>query len=493
MRIFIYSLIIVFLTLNQELLNSSEPPEKASTSIEFNQLAFPPTAKVISKNQGCFQKEIIEDETALLSADINYALENGGPITRYFLTKFLEDPYLRDVYSGVIPGLHIIVDSRIHALKQGEYPGLPGWHTDFIERVSPTNMELDYSKFNPAVKIYIVNFSDHPKGVSNTEYLTDGVSLTLPEKHVYKSLNTQISSMPRINSRQVADGEILSMDQYSLHRISPAHQDGLRGFIRLAVFHDLTTTIFQDRAQNCTRNYVQTFLTMPGAISLKNSSQNQTLKKAYYFVPKIKSVDSDELTEIQRVLTVSEINKEPMLVNCDLDYALQVGGPITRKFIKAIQQQIEEKDLGKVKVNTRIHMLMKDQYSDIPLYTDVSLWRSGAPFAEIIHPGEKGVHFLLLLSSNENGVSEIEFCKEDHDLTMELSPSLDSMENLINGAAKATERLKDNKVVCFENGTLHRALPAHASGWRLSLLVSVDSSPAENKIVRQIYTYADGV
>ena len=438
-----------------------------TASLQGEEITFPPTAKVISKNQGCFPKEMIEKEPDLLAADLDYALANGGPITQYYLTKFLESSYLKDAYSGILPGLHVIVDTRIHALKKGEYPGISGWHTDFIERVSPTNMELDYSKFNPSVKIYIVNFSDHPKGVSNTEYLTSEVRLALPEKQVYTSIDRQINAMTALNALQVSDGEILAMDQYSLHRVRPAHQEGLRGFIRIAVLHNLASTIFQDRPQNATRKQIQSYL----EVDLKNNSQNQLLGHSY--AAAMQPIFCDETAEIQRVLSISEINDEPMLVNCSLEYALQAGGPITRKFIKAIHKLIDKEELCKVKVNTRMHMLMKDQYSDIPLFPDLPLWRSGAPFEEILHPGGKGKHFLLLLSTHENGVSEIEFCRGPHHCE--------------------TEKWGDKKIMYFENGTLSRSLPAHNSGWRLSLLITIDSNPVENKIVRQTRVYTPSI
>jgi hypothetical protein len=299
--------------------------------------------------------------------------------------------------------------------------------------------------------------------------------------------------MSGLNATQVSDGEILSMDQYSLHRIRPAHHDGLRGFIRVAVLHNLASTIFQDRPQNGRRKQIQSYLKISSEIDLKNSSQNRFLRNSYDFVPSMKPIFSDETTEIQRILSISEINDEPMLVNCSLEYALQTGGPITRKFIMAIHKLIDKEELCKVKVNTRIHMLMKDQYSDIPLYPDLPLWRSSAPFEEIIHPSKRGMHFLLLLSTNENGVSEIEFCRSPHHLRIESIPSLDGIEKLINLTSNETEKLGDKKIVCFENGTLCRSLPAHNSGWRLSLLITIDSSPVENKIVRQTRVYTERI
>ncbi|MCH9632826.1 MAG: hypothetical protein S4CHLAM6_11690 [Chlamydiae bacterium] len=479
---------LVNVTSNQ--LDPSESlAQNISEQLDCYKLTFLPSAKIISKNKGLFSTETIKKETDFYAADFDFALTNADPITRYFLLKFLEEPYLKKIYDNKIPRLHLIVDSRIHSLEKGEYPGIPGWHTDFIERMSLTNLELNYSRFNPEVKVYIVNFSDHPKGVSNTEFLTSEVNLVLPKKNVYISIDQQIQSKLTIHTSQVSDGEILMMDQHSLHRISPAHNQGTRGFIRVAVLHDLPSTIQHDKPQNVQKGQVQSYIKASSIQALKNKSENQPLNNTYYFTPNVESIN--EINEIQKVLSTSEINNEPMLVNCSLEHGLKVGGPITQKFITAVQQLLTEKEMVKAKVNIRIHRLMKDHYPSMYHYPDVPLWRSGIPFDKKIHPKEDGKHFLLFLSDHENGVSAIKFYKNPCHLKIKTASSTHQIKKP--AFATQTEKINDKTLICFKNSTLHRALAAHNSGWRLCLMVNIDSTLAENKVDTHSKIYIDGI
>jgi hypothetical protein len=65
----------------------------------------------------------IKREPMLHRATAQFALENGGPLTRSFLLS------LQLAWSA-----DILVDSRVHMLMPGMWPCIPGWHHDDVPR-----------------------------------------------------------------------------------------------------------------------------------------------------------------------------------------------------------------------------------------------------------------------------------------------------------------------------------------------------------------------
>lgn len=61
--------------------------------------------------------------------------------------------------------------------------------------------------------------------------------------------------------------------------------------------------------------------------------------------------------------TDEQIKNEPMFFNCDLDFAYEKGGIITKDFIDALPSDWNKSD---VVFDSRIHMLMKGWYPCIP-------------------------------------------------------------------------------------------------------------------------------
>jgi len=91
------------------------------------------------------------------NADLNYAYQKGGKITKSFIDN-LPDEWLNNV----------VFDSRIHMLMPKWYPAIPGWHHDDVPRPTiPTGQHFitagqpDYD--NPRYK------SEHIMGLVNAE------------------------------------------------------------------------------------------------------------------------------------------------------------------------------------------------------------------------------------------------------------------------------------------------------------------------------------
>lgn len=271
---------------------------------------FPATARKVGMVWSLFTADQIRKEPALFSADLPYALQNGGPITHAVLNELMKIPSVQNAANGDLPGHHVIIDTRIHELQMGEYPAIPGLHTDFVERSASTNMQPDYRLITPSVKTYIVNLSDHVGGVSNTEYIKDAISLNIPTENVYMNLDEQIRGKLNVQSAKVTDGDILQMDQLSLHRATPAHTAGMRYFLRLGILHNLSTTILQKSPPNELRRHSHYYL------STDQTPYEKTPTKSH----------SKIIGNLSPVYSVEEIKKEPILSRLDSLFLLQMAG-----------------------------------------------------------------------------------------------------------------------------------------------------------------------
>ncbi len=424
---------------------------------ELNDYLFPATAKKEIKIWDNFTTEQILAEPSLFSADLPYAYYKGGPVTSRVLQEMRKIPDVWAVFTGKVTNHHIIIDSRVHNLKKGDYPAIPGWHTDFAERTLSSSMQPDYFKITPTVKVYIVNLSNQEKGVSNTEIIAEPVKLNIPEVNVYQSLDDQIKKL-KPKKIKVCDGEIIGMDQLSLHRATKTHQSGVRFFLRLAILHNLSTTILQATPQNEVRNQLHIFREMP-----KQSAQSGSLPTLVTF-PSI-------LYYITHRQSIKNIKEEPILINANFNFAYSKSGSITIDFLNRIKDHpMIGENLNSVIINTRVHMLMKGQYPDL------SGWQTSAPFEEnsVANKNHKTHHFIAFVSNKPNGVCFSEIQDE-----------------------KGSIILKDGQLIQFPNGTPHRCLEAHHYGWRIAMVATVYKervcNHVQNKIGHQLPIYLDTI
>lgn len=74
-----------------------------------------------------FDQNTVKNEPMLFSASPEFAIENGGPITKAFVEAFFKER------PDVNPD-DVCIDSRVHMLMPGWFPCIPGWHHDDIPR-----------------------------------------------------------------------------------------------------------------------------------------------------------------------------------------------------------------------------------------------------------------------------------------------------------------------------------------------------------------------
>src|SRR5690606_10082560 len=65
-------------------------------------------------------------ETMLFGADLAFAQENGGEITKQVIDSLPKFTVPDD--------LHVVIDTRVNMLMRGYYPSIPGWHCDDVPR-----------------------------------------------------------------------------------------------------------------------------------------------------------------------------------------------------------------------------------------------------------------------------------------------------------------------------------------------------------------------
>jgi len=168
---------------------------------------------------------LCHEEGCLFGADADFAYHKGGPLTRWFLDT------LEGVAGDPDPDFAYTIDSRVHMLKPGWYPCIPGWHLDLIPRDAGGQPDID----NPPEgdRHWLCCIGD----CSLTQFLASPVDLERPsrEEIVYNSFNTQINRLVnsgRIYPSTVSSGSIVEFGPSDLHRGQAAHKDGWRFFIR---------------------------------------------------------------------------------------------------------------------------------------------------------------------------------------------------------------------------------------------------------------------
>lgn len=81
-------------------------------------------ARAVGGFAGRIKNESIKNEPMFFNCDLEFAYNNGGPITRSFIMNLPED-WNKD---------EVVFDSRVHMLMPGWYPAIPGFHHDDVPR-----------------------------------------------------------------------------------------------------------------------------------------------------------------------------------------------------------------------------------------------------------------------------------------------------------------------------------------------------------------------
>lgn len=178
-----------------------------------------------------FDQTTIKNEPMMFSADLEFAEEHGGIITRQFVSM-LRNRYCEDVW---------IIDSRTHMLMPNWYPCIPGWHHDDVIRdrpdgqpnydPTPSGRQRNHSEHVMAVfgTTAMPQFAVQEKMVLEVDYTVDPASGKM--KNIYNQFDDQLVKMNPA-TYTVQSGEVIEFTWQDIHRGMPATENGWRFFIR---------------------------------------------------------------------------------------------------------------------------------------------------------------------------------------------------------------------------------------------------------------------
>lgn len=185
----------------------------------------------------------------------------------------------------------------------------------------------------------------------------------------------------------------------------------------------------------------------------------------------------------------AEVKNEPMLFNCDARAAAELGGPITREFLRLLTPEFRERGV----FDTRTHMLMPGWYPCIPgwHHDDVPrTTRTGQP--NYTNPDYFSKHCMALVNGDicptEFLIGEVEVPEPDVESTI-----YKDWDEYLNGCGKEQgKRLQapNRQLIYFDAHTFHRGTSAIANGWRWFGRVSIDTGrKPTNEVRRQVQVY----
>lgn len=191
--------------------------------------------------------------------------------------------------------------------------------------------------------------------------------------------------------------------------------------------------------------------------------------------------------------SVQEIKDEPMLFNCDLNFAKKHGGPITKAFIEALPEDWKNCD---VVIDSKSHMLMPGWYTCIPGWHHDDVPRNtanGQP--NYTNPAYASQHILGLVNSH---VSATEFAIGSVDLEIIDNDVYkiwnQKVESAVQSGDMTVVSAESGKLYSFDCDTFHRGVKASCNGWRFFIRVSRNTDRTKtvtNEIRNQVQVYLE--
>lgn len=174
-----------------------------------------------------FSEKQIKEEPMLFSCDAEFAKENGGPITKEFLSRLAEH-WIEDE--------RFIFDSRSHMLMPGFWPCIPGWHHDDVPREredgQPNYKNPSYSSWHC---LALINGDIAPTefAIGSAEF----PEVPLGEKY-YKTWHPIVEKYikeGKLNKLKVESNKLYYFNSESWHKGTKAIKAGWRWFGRASI------------------------------------------------------------------------------------------------------------------------------------------------------------------------------------------------------------------------------------------------------------------
>ena len=160
----------------------------------------------------------VKAEPMLFRASFDFAMLNGGPLTREFLKKLGRED--------------VVIDSRVHMLMPKMYPCIPGWHHDDVPR-ERSDGQPNYDNPSYKAKHCLALWGD----CSLTQFAVGEHDIEIPEvgKVIYRELSPQVEKLCEtgVLKREIApECQLVFFDWNSWHAGSETTKHGFRFFIR---------------------------------------------------------------------------------------------------------------------------------------------------------------------------------------------------------------------------------------------------------------------
>ena len=177
---------------------------------------------------GEFSDEALKNEPMFFNASLDFAFDNGGPITKKFIHALPSDWCTND---------DTVIDTRVHMLMPGWFPCIPGWHHDDVARDKTGQPDYDDPAYHANHLMTLVNAD-----VAPTQFLLDEVYVPrVPEGQViyrvWDRVIDEFINRGKIDRSRVVSarsGIMYEFDCDTFHRGVPARKNGWRWFARIS-------------------------------------------------------------------------------------------------------------------------------------------------------------------------------------------------------------------------------------------------------------------
>lgn len=176
----------------------------------------------------------LAEETGMYSASPDFAKKHGGKLTQMMLDQVPESFYEECDRLALYPN----IDVRVHRLYPGDFPAVPGWHTDGEFR-KDYHSQPDLDKFTEHAHI-IGSISTDINGVSMTEVVHEDFEANIENPDADNTLWQQVHEQieeHKPSTLLIPDGHMTKIGAMTLHRATPARIRGWRLFVRLSMWH----------------------------------------------------------------------------------------------------------------------------------------------------------------------------------------------------------------------------------------------------------------
>ena len=197
--------------------------------------------------------------------------------------------------------------------------------------------------------------------------------------------------------------------------------------------------------------------------------------------------------------TDEEVKNEPMLFNCNGQFAHSKGGDITRNFLNNLWAKNDDwcnLSLDDIVVDSRVHMLMPGWYPCIPGFHHDDVPRNttnGQP--DYTSPEYRSQHVMGLVNAEicptqfALGEIELELPSDDKIIYKEWHPVV---QKAVDCSTLDHYSVKSGVITQFDDRSFHQGVKAVKGGWRWFIRVSRNTNrKPTNEVRKQVQVYLE--